>query len=139
MTEATINVQKKESIRNYIAHLLEQLAVDYKNTKSERKQIAEILPDNESEFTVLEEIELLTVNIRGYASQIQAQGWVEKAQSVIEQLQNMQFFSIPTIAKFYWITSGEYPQLKAYIRTLDYLRLLIIEYLDATANSLKSV
>ena len=58
------------SQQSYIAQLLEQLTVNYQNTKLERKQIAKNFPNSEAEFTPLEEIELLTVSIRGYASQI---------------------------------------------------------------------
>jgi len=41
----------------------------------------------------------------------------------------MGVFDVPAIAQFYLSTDGGYEQVKAYIRMLDYLRLLIIEYL----------
>ncbi|MFB2917488.1 MULTISPECIES: hypothetical protein [Aerosakkonema] len=129
MTEAIVNDQNSEIKRNYISHLLEQLTVDYQNTKPERKQLADLSPVSEEEFTVLEEIELLTVDIRGYASQIQVQGCVNNEQEAIERLENMGVFDISAIAQFYFSTNGELPQMKAYIRMLDYLRLLTIEYL----------
>ncbi len=129
MTEATLNTQNSEITRNYIAHLLQQLNFDYKNTKEERKKLASVSPSSDEEFTVLEEIELLTVNIRGYASQIQAQGRIENQQQAIERLQTMQVFEIPAIAQFYFVTDRDYGQIKSYIRMLDYLRLLIVDYL----------
>ncbi|MBD2777010.1 hypothetical protein ICL16_34410 [Iningainema sp. BLCCT55] len=128
MTKATLNTHN-EVTRNYIAHLLQQLTVDYKNTKEERKKIASLFHTVDEEFTVLEEIELLTVDIRGYASQIQARNRIENEQEAIERLQTMQVFDVPTIAQFYFGTDGEYGQMKAYIQMLDYLRLLILEYL----------
>lgn len=129
MTEATPLSQNTEAIRNYINHLLKQLIVDYQNTKQERKKIASLPPASEEDFTVLEEIDLLTSDIRGYASQIQARGWMENEQEVFERLQTMQVFDVPVIAQFYFETNGEYKQMKAYIQMLDYLRLLILEYL----------
>jgi len=129
MTKATLNTQNPEITRNYIAHLLQQLNADYKNSKEERKKLASISPNSDEEFTVLEEIELLTVDIRGYASQIQAQGRIENKQQAINCLQTMQVFDVPAIAQFYFVTDGEYEQIKAYIRMLDYLRLLILDYL----------
>jgi cysteine sulfinate desulfinase/cysteine desulfurase-like protein len=45
---------------------------------------------SEAEFTVLEEIELLTTDIRGYASQIKARGYIENPQQAIEELQHKQ-------------------------------------------------
>ncbi|MGA9382104.1 MAG: hypothetical protein WBV73_25370 [Phormidium sp.] len=129
MTEATFNTKNPEITKNYIIDLLEQLTVDYQNTKEERQKIATVFPVAEEEFTVLEELELLTVNIRGYASQIKAQGRIKNEQEAIEQLKTMRVFDVETIAKFYLTTNEEYKKTKAYIRMLDYLRLLILEYL----------
>ena len=129
MTEATRLTQNAEATRNYITHLLEQLTVDYKNTKGERKEIASLPPASDEDFTILEESELLTTEIRGYASQIQAQGWIENEREAIERLQTMRVFDVPAIAQFYFATDKDYLHMKAYIRMLDYLRLLILEYL----------
>ncbi len=129
MTEATFNTLNHEITRNHIIHLLYQLTSDYKNTKGEQKKIASLYPAFEEEFTVLEEIELLTTDIRGYASQIQARGWIENEQKAIERLQTRRVFDVPAIARVYFATDGDYGEMKAYIRMLDYLRLLILEYL----------
>lgn len=135
MTEATRITQNSEVTRNYINHLLKQLTVDYQNTKQERKEIASLPPASEEEFTILEEIDLLTSDIRGYASQIQAQGWIENKQDAIERLQTMRVFDVPAIAQFCFTTDAGYMQMKAYIRMLDYLRLLILEYLRSYQGS----
>jgi hypothetical protein len=135
MTEATRITQNPEVTRNYINHLLKQLTVDYQNTKQERKEIASLSQASEEDFTVLEEIELLTSDIRGYASQIQARGWIENEQEAIERLQTMRVFDVPAIAQFYFATDGDYQHMKAYIRMLDYLRLLILEYLHSYQSS----
>ncbi len=68
MTSTTINTQTPEVIKSYIALLLEQLTVDYINTKEERKKIASLTFTSDEEFTFLEEIEVLTVDIRGYST-----------------------------------------------------------------------
>lgn len=135
MTESLLNYQKNETAINYIAHLLEQLTVDYKNTKAERKKIASLSPTSEEEFTILEEIELLTVDIRGYASQIQARGWIKNEQEAIDRLQTIGVFDIPAIAHFYLSNNAEFEQMKAYIRVLDYLRLLMLEYLRSAQSA----
>ncbi|MBW4624007.1 MAG: hypothetical protein KME49_00430 [Brasilonema octagenarum HA4186-MV1] len=90
---------------------------------------------DEEEFSVLEEIELLTVDIRGYASQIQARGWIQNQQQAIEHLQSMRVFDVPAIAEFYFTIHQDYGQMKAYIRLLDYLRLLILKYLQTYQSS----
>ncbi len=138
MTSTTVNTQNPEFIKSYITLLLEQLTIDYINTKEERKKITSLPFTSDEEFTVLEEIELLTVDIRGYASQIQVTGSVENRQQAIERLQSMRVIDIPAIAQFYLEVNDDYQQMKAYIRMLDYMRSLLLEYLyfkDVATNS----
>jgi hypothetical protein len=132
MTEAILNEQ--ELIKRNIAQLLPQLTNAYQNTRSERKEIATQFPPENEEFSLLEEIELLTVNLRGYASQIAATGQIVNKEQVISQLQAMRVFSITQIGKFYFNSNGKYEQMKDYIRVLDYLRLLLLEYLQSVEN-----
>ncbi|MBD2546887.1 hypothetical protein H6G72_24240 [Planktothricoides sp. FACHB-1370] len=114
--------------KKYLINFLEQLNQLYRQTKSERKQLATISTTDE-EFTALEEIELLTVELRGYASQLEARGGIENAEQVINKLRIMRIFAVPVIAKLYF-EAEEYNLIKSYIRMLDYLRLLILEYLQ---------
>ena len=130
MTKTTITNQNPELTKNYIIQLLDQLTVDYQNTKSERKAITTEFSPSEGEFTVLEEIELLTTDIRGYANQIKARGYLENVQETIKTLQKMRVFDIQTIAQLYFNTPRRYENIKSYLRMLDYLRLLILEYLN---------
>lgn len=129
MTEAILNEQ--ELTKRNIAQLLPQLTNLYQNTRSERKEISTQFPPENEEFSLLEEIELLTVNLRGYASQIAATGDIVNKEQVISQLQAMRVFSITQIGKFYFNSNGKYEQMKDYIRVLDYLRLLLLEYLQS--------
>lgn len=128
MSEAVL--KEREATKTYIMHLLDEIKLAYQNNQRERKEIvADFRPSNE-EFYLLEEIELLTVSLRGYANQIQAQGWILNETQAIEQLRSMRVFRIPVIVQFYFGSNGNYEQMKAYIRMLDYLRLLMLEYLQ---------
>lgn len=129
MTKATINFQAPEAKRNQIAHLLERLTQEYQQGKTERRAIATLERLDSEEFTVLEEMELLTTEIRGFASQLQARGLIESSTYAIEQLQQCQVFDRPAIAQFYFNPHNHYPQTKAYLRTLDYLRLVLLDHL----------
>ncbi|MEH2246667.1 MAG: hypothetical protein V7K85_29335 [Nostoc sp.] len=128
MTKAILNQQ--ELIKRNISHLLTQLTNTYKNTRGEREEVSIQFPPKDEDFSLLEELELLTVNIRGYASQIQSTGQIINQAQAIEQLQAMRVLNIPQIASFYFGSNGNYEQIKSYIRTLDYLRLLLLEYLQ---------
>ena len=129
MSETVIKLENLELTKNNIIQLLEQLTIDYQNTFQERKQIALNFTPSEAEFTLLEEIELLTTDIRGYASQIKARGKIDNRAVAITKLQKMRLFTIPNISQFYFDNQVNFPLVKAYLRILDYLRLLILEYL----------
>jgi hypothetical protein len=124
------NQNQLTSQRNYIAQLLEQLTVNYQNTNLERKQIAQNFSNSEEEFTPLEEIELLTVSIRGYACQIAASGSLRNDQQAIAELQRLSVFNNHLIVQLYSESRSHYPQMQSYICMLDYLRLLVLEYLQ---------
>ncbi|MEQ8974222.1 MAG: hypothetical protein RIE73_27975 [Coleofasciculus sp. C1-SOL-03] len=128
MSEAVLN--EREATKTHIVHLLDEIKLADQNTQRERKEIvANFRPSNE-EFSLLEEVELLTVTLRGYANQIQAQGGILNETNAIDQLREMRFFRIPVIVQFYFGSNGKYEQMKGYIRRLDYLRLLMLEYLQ---------
>jgi len=131
MSEAVLN--DREATKTHIVHLLDEIKLAYQNTQRERKEIvANFRPSNEefSLLSLLEEVELLTVTLRGYANQIQAQGWIINETQAIDKLRGMRVFRIPVIAQFYFGGNGKYEQIKGYVRILNYLRLLMLEYLQ---------
>jgi len=129
MSEAVLDQQ--QVIKRNISQLLSQLTNTYQNTRSQRKEIVTQFPPENEEFSLLEEIELLTVNLRGYASQIAVTSQVINKDEVISQLQAMRVFSVSQVGQFYFNNNGKYEQMKSYIRMLDYLRLLLLEYLQS--------
>ncbi len=131
MTNLKLNQQDAEKIRRCISDLLTQMTDDYQQAQPERRELAAVSPKTDETFSVLEELELLTSELRGYASQMQVRGWIENEPAAIAHLQTMRLFSIPAIAQFYFETDQDYVKLKEYVRRLDYLRLLLLEYLQA--------
>lgn len=124
-------VQNKLAIQqDIIVQLLAQLNIEYQKTKSERKEIAHSYVFSEEEFSFLEELELVTVRIRGYASQIESSAGVENREQAIADLHRLRVFDRSAIAQFYAETRSGYLQMRSYIRMLDYLRLLVLEYLQ---------
>jgi hypothetical protein len=116
--------------RKHVAQVLEQLTADYQQAKAERKKLAE-LPDNANEvFTLLEELELLTVDIRGFGCQFVDPAGIKNCQEAISQLKRLRVFDVPTVARFYFDESINAGRMKLYVSLLDYLRLLILEYLQ---------
>lgn len=134
MTNFTLNEQDTKYLQQCINDLLIQITTEYQQTQSERSYIATIFAKSDEVFSFLEELEILTVDLRGYASQVQILGWVNNLSSAIAHLQNLRLFSIPTIAQFYFETGQDYPRLKNYLRQLDYIRLLLLEYLQSNVQ-----
>jgi hypothetical protein len=129
-----LNQQNAEQMRPCISDLLTQLIADYQYTKPDRIKLKPVNIPSSDSFNILEELELVTSDLRGYASQIQTNGLIENPVSAIVHLQTLRFFSIPSVGQFYFETGEEYPKLKEYLRQLDYLRLLILEYLQSSAS-----
>ncbi len=150
MAKTTLkNYSALEVTKNQIGKLLEQLIVCEHNTKEERKRL---LPEwqEAEDFTVLDEMEMLTADIRGYASQVHISGGLENAvprqgldsgsdvafserqkSEAIQRLENLQVFQRKSVANWYFNTEeGDYLQIKLYLSLLDYLRILVIKYLQ---------
>ncbi len=105
----------KKTLINQIVYLLNELTIDYQNSQLEQQKIATELPLNEEEFSLLEEIEILTVNLRGYAIQVKEKGCLQNTETARQSLQQMAIFEIPTIVNFYFEHSRNYPQIKNYL------------------------
>lgn len=131
-----IQVQPKLSMqRDRVNQLLTQLIKDEQNAKVERKALAEEYSGTEDRFTLLEELELLTVRIQGYASQIESEGKIRNPEQAIADLQSWRVFDALAIVQFYREARSRYPQTQSYIYLLDYLRLLVLEYLEMQQDS----
>ncbi|MFM7576498.1 MAG: hypothetical protein ACKO5Q_06120, partial [Microcystaceae cyanobacterium] len=68
----TITLNPLEQSTQKIIDLLTQLTQDYQQLlQQDTRPLLEKFPINNQEFSILEEIDLLTTTLRGYASQIQ--------------------------------------------------------------------
>jgi hypothetical protein len=126
-----VDVQKKDinitTALAYIEKILNQLLKDYQSTKLEREKIA--LWEETQEFSILGTIEVLTDDIRGYSFQVINNNSIAKSQEILNELNKLKIFEIPEFIEWYFTPEFDYPQMKHYAETLNYLRLLIIEYL----------
>jgi hypothetical protein len=128
-----INLERPELQTKHIAQVLAQLTTDYQQAKAERQALANQPFNEATEFSLLEELELLTVSIRGFGSQFITSAGLSNPPEAVGQLQQMKVLEVPSIAQFYFDMSVESERLKLYVSLLDYLRLLILEYLQASA------
>ncbi|MFB2834975.1 hypothetical protein [Floridanema evergladense] len=117
-----------KAAKEYIDRISKQLLTDYQHTKEERHKIA--LWEDSQEFSILGVIEIFTDDIRGYAAQAIANDTLENPQQIAENLQGLKIFDVPYFTNWYFSHESDYPQIKRYVETLNYLRLLIIEYIN---------
>ncbi|HEY9847875.1 MAG TPA: hypothetical protein V6D28_00325 [Leptolyngbyaceae cyanobacterium] len=123
-----------KAAKEYIDRVAKQLLTDYQHTKEERHKIA--LWEESQEFSILGVIEIFTTDIRGYAAQVIVKDNLENSQEILENLQKLKIFDVSYFTEWYFSHDSDYPQLKRYAETLNYLRLLIIEYITQSATSL---
>ena len=109
---------------------MQQLTVEYQTAKSERMALIKVYPGTDENFSLIEELELLTIDMCGYANQAKDSGTVKNIDLAIVQLRELNVLGNASIVQFYGDTPTEYPKIQAYIRLLDYLRLLTLEYLQ---------
>lgn len=114
----------------HIRKRIEQLNTDYQALKSERHQLAEW--EEEQPFSILGEVELFTTQIQGYAHQILSQKIRSSIEETIQHLKSIKLFEIDYFSDWYFAENNDYTQLKRYVEAQDYLRLLLLEYLNQT-------
>jgi hypothetical protein len=123
------NIPKNsQTAKNYIGKVLKHLLSDYKNTREERRIIGSW--EESKDFSILGEIEIFTTDIEGCASQVIANDDLENSQDIITKLTKINIFDISYFADWYFSEESQFPQLKLHVEKLNYLRLLIIEYIS---------
>ncbi len=126
--EASNIPKNSQTAKDYIGKVLKHLLSDYKNTREERRQVA--LWEESKDFSILGEIEIFTTDIEGCASQVIANDHLKNSQDIINKLTKLQIFDISYFANWYFSEESQFPQIKRYIEKLNYLRLLMIEYIS---------
>ncbi|NEP13963.1 MAG: hypothetical protein F6K14_27925 [Symploca sp. SIO2C1] len=111
----------------YIQQILNQLLIKYQNTQLEREKIS--LWEENQEFSILGIVEIFTDDIRGYAFQVIRKNYSTHAQNILNELEKLKILEITEVTNWYFNPKFDYPKMKQYIEILNYLRLLIIEYI----------
>jgi hypothetical protein len=124
--EVTNKSTNTKIAKEHIEQVFQQLIPNYQQTQQERYQLASW--EESQNFTILGVIEIFTTDIRGYASQVINSDNLEAPQEISGNLDKLKIFDIPYFSNWYFYHEPNYPKIKHYIESLNYLRLLIIEY-----------
>ena len=126
----TITLNPLEQSTKKIVDLLTQLTQDYQQIlQQDTNSLLENFPTNNHEFSILEEIDLLTTDLRGYASQIKINQQIKNPDEALTKLRNLRMLANPSLAELYFIKNKQFPLIYQYLQKLDYFKLLIIDWL----------
>jgi len=121
--------------RKRIAQLADELLFRYQNMLDERSQLHEWEWENDFDFTILGLIELYDSYVGGYASQIATTGTVIDPRGALKVLSESCLFDDKDFVAWYFladrvrIAENTYPKVRMYANLLDYLRMLVIDYI----------
>lgn len=117
--------------QNRLAELMSRLLEHQKSTKDERGRLWESEKGSQEEYQVWDRMEVLSMYIAGYVSQITTRGYTrQEPQEVISHLHRLSIFNVESIMKWYPSTAQKYPKIKQYFELLDYIRLLTLNYIQ---------
>ncbi len=127
-----MNKSEKELFeRQRFAELKKRLFAQEKGLKKERHHLWLKEKESLKEETVWDSLELLSTDILGYVSQIASKGYtIQSPSQVIEHLHQLNIFERDCIIDWYYLEGNNYPNIKQYLELLDYVRLLILEYIE---------
>ena len=126
----TITLNPLEQSTKKIVELLTQLTQDYQSIlQQDKSSLLENFPLSDHEFSILEEIDLLTTELRGYASQINVNQQIKNPDQTLTKLRNLRILANPSLAELYFIKNKQFPLIYQYLQKLDYFKLLIIDWL----------
>jgi len=126
----TITLNPLEQSTKKIVELLTQLTQDYQSIlQQDKSSLLENFPLSDHEFSILEEIDLLTTELRGYASQINVNQQIKNPDQTLTKSRNLRILTNPSLAELYFIKNEQFPLIHQYLQKLDYLKLLIIDWL----------
>ena len=126
-----------ERAKEYIRQILCSSSDHYRKMREERHQLA--LWEETKDFSILGIIEAYTTDIRGYAAQAVSDIVLEHPQDAVRELCKLKLSNVEYFSDWYFDFHNEYPEIKHYIEMLDYLRLLVLEYINQYQLNLQTV
>lgn len=117
--------------RKRIADLYKRLSDIEISIKDERRKLWQIEKGWQEDYTVCDRMEILSMDIAGYVSQITSKGYTrQEPKEAIKHLHKLSIFDIDCLIEWYPSAGEEYPKIKHFFELLDYIRLLTLEYLE---------
>ncbi|MEM8535963.1 MAG: hypothetical protein AAGF95_34370 [Chloroflexota bacterium] len=123
------NTDRAQLDRQYITYLSDQINPKYQQIAPERARLHQEEWDQDVDDTVLGVVESCTDDVAGMASQIAYKGYVNEPEQMLADM-GYRFFDFRHCVAWYLSPDNDFPGLKGYIQHIDYLRLLVQEYIQ---------
>jgi hypothetical protein len=129
----TSTINPLEQTTKKIINLLEQLTHNYQLILEQDNAILmRAFPPSKQRLSIFEEMDLITTDLRGYASQIKIKNQIQNPEQALENLRKIHILDDPSLADIYFIQAEQFPLIHQYLQRLDYLRFLLIDWLNNT-------
>jgi hypothetical protein len=119
---------KLHILQKRIGYFLDQEMEEYKNSGSERAILFQ--EEFDGSFPILLEMELFGDMVAGYAGQIAVKGSIRQGFEVSSNDLKRSIFDDERVQQWYLASKDKYPLIRANMITLDYLRLLCLEFIQ---------
>ncbi len=124
--------ETKETDRKLIAQVFNSLNPDFWATARERSRLHKI--EWQAKTNVLADIQIFNTYLAGIASQIADYGYLRNLDLVTTDkymnLWQLHVFGERDFDNWFFSSPNDFPKLKVYVQKLDYLRLLVIAYVE---------
>ncbi|MBJ7899243.1 MAG: hypothetical protein GC158_04790 [Cyanobacteria bacterium RI_101] len=128
----TILLNPLEQNAKKVTDLLNQLTQEYQQLlKYDKTLLLATFPLNEQTLSILEEIDLITTDLRGYASQIAINQTIQSPEQALKNLRFLQILENRSLGEIYFFQNEKFPVTYQYLQKLDYLKLLLIDWLTS--------
>ena len=125
-------LETKETDRKLIAQIFNSINPDFWATARERSRLHKI--EWKAKTNVWADVQIYNTYLAGVASQIADYGYLENLELVTTDkymnLGQLHVFGEKDFDDWFFSSANDFPKLKAYIQKLDYLRLLVIDYVE---------
>ena len=121
--------------RRHIAALYEQIVFSFKAVLAEQRKLCRKHAWHNEDQDAFMDAELFADRVCGYASYATQRIHTKLPSEARQELRCNSIFDMPHVERLYENHKRDAPGLRHYIETVDYLRLLIVEYINQFESS----
>jgi hypothetical protein len=116
--------------RKHIGSLADELFEEFETTRADRVQLMKWEDANIVHSSFLAHLTVYEADLDGCARQAAERGKIRNSKELLRYLKANRLLVHPVAAKWFDESGATCSNLKSYVKKLDYLRLLLIEFIE---------